>query len=144
MTEHNTIPDQLAIYEDIKKRVNKRFEWRTQFAGHLFAFLAFVVVAPFVFTEAVGVLQTKVGFIVGALWFGGLMIHAVNVVFSELRDRALQNELEKAGIFPGMIRNDKVKHDNHYTGEERLVRLTEDGELIDANDYAYEDNRQHL
>jgi len=143
MTEHNTIPDQLAIYKDIKKRVHQRFEWRTQFAGHLIAFLAFVVASPFVFNQYSGIFQFETAFLVGALWFGGLMIHAVNVAFAELRDRALQNELEKAGIFPGMIRDEKAKHDNQYTGEERLVRLTEDGELIDADDYAYEDNRQH-
>ena len=139
MAEQNNTPDQMTIYEEIKEQVRQRFERRTQLAGNLMGLIGYVIVAPFLFQYESGLFSTQVGFIIGALWLGGLLIHAVNVAFAEMRDRALQNELERVGLLPARTREEKAKHDEQYTGGERLVRLTDEGELIDVA-YDYDDD----
>lgn len=124
-----------AIYQDVKERVEKRFEWRTQLAGHTIAYLVFLFAGSKLFIYDTGLLSTEAYPIAALIWLGGLMIHMINVVMAEFRERALQRELEQAGIYPGMLQREKTKHDAQFDGNERLVRLTDEGELVDIDPY---------
>ena len=63
----------------------------------------------------------------GLIGFG---VHSVNMLMFELRERALREELDRAGYYTDRTR--KAKRD------ERLVRLGEDGELEDVYQQAYD------
>jgi hypothetical protein len=128
-------PDELRmIYEDIRARVNARYVSRTMFAGHLVAFLV---------TTMIIVLFARSGMLLGlpdnlinygiAAWFIGICIHTVNWLLTEMRERAIQKELERFGLRSyERYFLEKQKRDNNQ--QERLVRLTNDGEIVDYYD----------
>ena len=58
-------------------------------------------------------------------WLTGLGVHTINFAMTELRERALRAELDRAGYYQ---RAGKAKR------EERLVRLSDDGEIVDVDD----------
>lgn len=143
MSQNPSPPESLdlnAIYQDVKERVEKRFQWRAELGGHIIGYIGFLFVGTLFFSENSGIRSTEVYPIIALIWLGGLMIHVMNVMMFELRERALQRELENAGIYPGMIQREKAKHNTQFGGNERLVRLTEDGELVDVNQYENEDS----
>lgn len=83
-------------YENIKRRVSERYERRMGFAIHLVTFVATAVIFWGVLGWATSVLLQ----VIGALWFAGLLGHGVQVLFEELRDRALERGMEKAKRSP--------------------------------------------
>lgn len=115
------LSEQEKAYRRIVKRVEKRFEVRTQFVGHVIAF----IVAVFIGTQILpNVLFWRIVF---AAWLMGVAVHGVNVLFFELRERAIDRALEQAGLVdPGKLKN-------HDTQTARLVHLSEDGELQDVD-----------
>lgn len=127
------------IYEDIKKRINDRFEVRTQLAGNLAGFVGASVVLLFLDNGSVlpSWLDSLLPYIMG-LWLIGLFVHFANWLLSELRERALRNEIERSGI--GLYQRrlaEKRKREAEESGE-RLVRLTDDGEIVDFHDQSFE------
>lgn len=116
--------DYEKIYDDIRARVSERFEMRTQFAGHLGAYL---VVSLFVWGYWIypfnpqGTLET-IGAVAMGLWTIGVVVHGVNWLLYEIRERVIQRELERAGLDYAPAKRKPA---------ERLVRLSEDGELLD-------------
>ncbi len=112
------------IYEDIINRVKKRYDRRKEYFSHAVAYLAamgmmwFVWLDPSDFMKGFGVL----GAIITVPWTIGILIHSVQWLFDELQERAVNVQLARAGINTAYV---KAKR------EERLVRLSDDGELID-------------
>jgi hypothetical protein len=137
MVDDYSVEELRHIYDDIRVRVNSRYASRANFAGHLVAFLA---------TAAITVTFAVLGIVPGfftwlapfflAAWFIGISIHAVNWLLTELRERAIQKELERAGIgyYTRMLYERGMLEKQKRDGE-RLVRLTDDGEIVDL----YED-----
>lgn len=117
---------QKEIYKAITKRVKKRFDRRKEFFSHL---VGYSVTMAFIWGAWLNLSQFGEGIsgIAAALvtvgWTIGIFIHGTQWYFSELEDRALERELERAGLYSGKLKND-----------ERLVRLSDDGELLDLFD----------
>ena len=129
--------DMRMIYEDVRARINARYASRTMFAGHL---VSFVVTTMLIMLFARwGMLPGFFGnlIIYGlAAWFIGISIHAVNWLLTELRERSLQRELERFGFssYDRYLLGKQKRGNGHH---ERLVRLTDDGEITDY----YEDDQ---
>ncbi len=127
--------EQEEAYRRIVGRVEKRFEVRTQFAAHLAAFIAMVLVWQTILPDI------QFWNVVFGFWFAGLMIHGINTLFFELRERAIDQQLEHAGLIdPGKLKRGGV--DENVDQGARLVRLSEDGELEPLDDPFIENHDQ--
>ena len=118
-----------AIYQEIKERVDRLYEARTQYLGHAIAFIV-AMVAVWLYLLPEYDWSESFFFVISAGWLMGFGVHSVNILMFELRERALREELDRAGYYAD--RTHKTKRD------ERLVRLGEDGELEDVYQQADE------
>ncbi len=115
-------------YNEIRTRITRRYDNLIEFFSHL---VAYVVVAVLVF----GVWRPEAGWgtlaqVVMGLWFMGLMIHAVQFVLKEARERAIEKAIE---------RENQWRRANWVDADEQpaprsVAHLSDDGELIDIND----------
>jgi hypothetical protein len=139
MTDYT--PDEiLAIYEDVKKRVYERYEMRTSFAGNLAGFAGTVFVT-YVFAQMnilPGFLHNILPWIMG-FWLIGLSVHSVNWLLYELRERAVRREIDRIGLGWYDRRLMAKRKRMSDEPEERLVRLSDDGEIIDLYHDEYAD-----
>lgn len=122
------LSDNERLYQHVVKRIERRYEARTQLAAHFIAFVALGIVGLFVIPHG----QWWVA--VMGVWLAGLLVHAINVGFAELRDRAIERELERAGVYASAKRkrDDEVSTTHERAEAMRLVHLSDDGELVDV------------
>lgn len=135
-------PDAERIYKDIRKRVKDKYDKRKEFAIHLAMFLMAMFGIWNVLSLA-GLFKDLAG-IFSVLWGMGLIAHFLDFYFHELQEREIQVELGRAGIAP---QSNKLKN-TASVDDERYVRLSDDGELIDidpleADDYPSEASGLH-
>lgn len=119
-----------SIYNDIRKRVKKRYDKRKEFFGHFISYLlvnSFLWTAFFAPNEFGSGLGGGVGALVTVGWTVGLFVHMLDWLSEEMVERAVEREMERAG-FTSLYQYEKAKRD------ERLVRLSDDGELLDYDD----------
>lgn len=127
-----------TIYNDIRQRVKKRYDKRKEFFGH---FVSFLLVNGFLWTVLLPIQDFGDGFwgVFGAVvtvgWTVGLFVHMLDWVSEEMVDRAVEQEMERAG-FHSIYQYEKAKRD------ERLVRLSDDGELVDYDEEPIEQARK--
>jgi hypothetical protein len=140
-------PDELLeIYDDIKKRVHERFERRSHFVGNLagFAGTVFVVYVLGQMNVLPNWITSILPWVMGA-WLIGLSVETAKWLMYELRERAVRREIERAGL--GLVQHRLISKRKRIVDEppERLVRLSDDGEIIDLyhDDYADEDYERH-
>lgn len=131
-----------AIYKDIKARVTARWEKRGEFMIHVVIYgIAILGYVLFVDTSTWSSVVTSVinGFMV--LWTMGFAGHAMDTLFHELRERAINSEVDRMGLRHALYQQqiEKSKRDNN--GHDRLVRLGEDGELVEVDPHDEEDNQ---
>ena len=108
--------------EAIRKRITKRYDNRSEFFGHL---IAFVVVNGLLW----GALQPQnfwytLSLIFSGLWGMGLAIHFVMFLTNEAKERAIEKAIERERG----LRSDQQ--------QERISRLSDDGEI----EIVYEDD----
>ena len=124
------------VYKNIEKRVRQRFERRKEFFSHLVAYAIFMVGM----WAMVGLGQFGEGFwgisaaVITVGWTMGVLIHVIQFVLDELGERAIDAELEKAGLGVyqrGVRGKDKRGAEVHGAA---LMRLAEDGELVEMED----------
>lgn len=136
-----------AIYDDITRRIESLYKERAEFFGHLAFFLVGMFFIWFVWLDynEIGI-RGAANFVatISVVWFLGLITHFVQWVFSEYKERAVQRELERVGLtryyeFGTDQLTDKVKNE-----DVRLVRLSEDGELIGLDDEPGYDDGEHV
>jgi hypothetical protein len=137
----NLSPDeQQQLYKDIRKRVHERFEKRKEFFSHLAGYL-FSMIGTWFFLLQMDTFShenwTVMATIITVFWSMGIVIHGTQYVFDELRERTIERELERAGIVPGSLR-DKAKREQ-FGHDEKVMRLSEDGELEEIGVSDYED-----
>ncbi|MBC7870798.1 MAG: hypothetical protein H7Y09_08155 [Chitinophagaceae bacterium] len=118
--------DARALYDEIRKHIEDRFEMRTQFFGNFASFLFAMFMLWFIFLEptSASFRNNGLGALISVGWAIGIMVHFVNWIFGEMRENAISREMERAGLraIPRPS-SEKAKR------AERLVRLSEDGEL---------------
>lgn len=139
MTDYT--PDEiLTIYADIKKRVYARYEMRTNFAGNVAGFAGTLFVV-----YVLGQMSLLPGWIISILpwvlgfWLIGLSVQAANWLLYELRERAVQREIDRIGLGWYDRRLTAKRKRMSDEPEERLVRLSDDGEIIDLYHEEYAD-----
>jgi hypothetical protein len=120
-------------YDEIRRRITKRYENRAEFFIHL---VTFVIINALLWSELVfrrGWLLTAFT----ALWFIGLVAHFINFLMSEARERAIELAIEREHYW-GSNSGDgrKLKRDSY-------TRLSDDGELIDVVDDDWSAKEQH-
>ena len=132
--------EEQRLYKDIRKRVHQRFEKRKEFFSHLAAYL-FTMIGTWFFMLPMDTFShenwTVIATIITIGWSMGLVIHGTQYIFDELRERTIERELERAGIVPGFLR-DKAKREQ-IDHDEKVMRLSEDGELEEIGTSGYED-----
>jgi hypothetical protein len=132
------------LYESIRKSVEKRYEMRTSFFGSL---AGFVIVNLLFWGLWVGpdagwqVFRVHwMGSLITAGWAIGLTIHCINWVFTEMRENAIRQEMERFGLSYVPYAHDA--HESEGEKAKRLVRLTEDGELEEVDEALSKKRRQ--
>lgn len=116
--------------QEIRQRITKRYENRTQFYGHLIGFIAvngflWGVLQPSGFGSTLSILIT-------GGWTLGILIHFVNFLFTESRENAIEKAIERERQWRGE-RGDVVvvPEAEMKRKRERLSDLADDGELIE-------------
>jgi hypothetical protein len=112
-------PDRLT---ELQNSIKRRYANRAEFLGHLAAFVVLVGgfwlwARPLPGESAYGLIA-----FITLSWLSGLAVHFVNYVSTEGRERTLQATIERYLDLYGA--------DDGY---DRLVRLSEDGELVEAD-----------
>lgn len=113
------------IYKDIRKRVHEKYEKRKEFAMHatIFGFsmflLWFVLYSPSDFGD--GNILKAILTIFSCLWAIGFVAHGVDFGFTEMRENAIDREIERTRLFGDM---GKLKN------EDVGMRLRDDGEFV--------------
>jgi hypothetical protein len=120
--------EQLQIFQAMEARIKRRYARRIEFISHA---IAFVILVPIIWLVILNWLPDYPFWkIVGAIstggWAVGFLIHLVQVIGQEMEDRAIMGEMERLG----MLGSYKRKRDEQ-SPPERLVRLSDDGEIID-------------
>ncbi len=120
-------------YNEIRKRVSQRYENRTQFAGHL---ASFIILNGLLWTGLLGISHGWLLTAFTGLWFLGLVIHFVNFVLTEARERAIERAIERERAWvSGEVTGEKPKRDPR-------TRLSDDGELLEVIDDDWEQGAQ--
>ncbi|MEQ8675152.1 MAG: 2TM domain-containing protein [Aggregatilineales bacterium] len=122
------------IYKDIRKRVHEKYEKRKEFAIHAtiftfsMLFVWLVIFSPNDFGDS-GIFEIFATAI-SCLWAIGFVAHGVDFGFTEMRENAIDREIERTRLFGegGKLKNEDIG-----------LRLREDGEFIDF-DYDAIDN----
>lgn len=116
-------------YEHIKERVNARFKRRLWFIGHVFLFIATILVVIFFLRIP---LFLRFGPIIFAIWAMFVALHAVVYYILDERDRAVDREVEKAKRYL----DDDPLHEAKPIDDADLghYEIGDDGELLYGND----------
>lgn len=116
------------IYNDIRKRIQKKYDARKEILTHLVAysfvmfFLWVVIFSPMDLTSG-----NQFGHIIAKLltgaWTLGILVHLTQFMLDEQRERAIDRELAQYMPNAGKLKN-----------EDAFYRLSDDGEIL-ADDY---------
>ena len=129
-------PEAERIYKDIRKQVKNKYEKRREFAIH-FAMFLMAMYGIWIVLSLAGLFKDLAG-IISVLWGMGLIAHFLDFLFHELQEREIQVELERAGIVP---QSNKFKN---TTPDDRYVRLSDDGELVEIEALDPDDTSSEL
>lgn len=121
-----------STYEkEIRKRITRRYENRTQFFGNLVSFMIFNAILWSVFQPQA--FWAVVAAIITGGWFLGLSIHLVNFWMTEARERAIEKAIEREREWRGgYIPEGELK-----LKRERLIEISDDGELVEVIEDEY-------
>lgn len=113
------------VYAEIRRSITKRYANRTEFFGHLIAFivingLAWLILRP---TEGIFLI---IMLIASGGWLAGLLIHMVNYIMTESRERAIEAAIDRE-----RARRGEVPLADYKRKRDRLT-LTDDGEVLEV------------
>ncbi|GAB4516175.1 MAG: hypothetical protein OHK0046_21040 [Anaerolineae bacterium] len=135
--EKEPLSEMEKLYGDIRERISKRYESRMEFTIHVAFFVIATIGLFFMWNNELATLFLRnvcTGLL--GLWFFGLVGHVINFAFEEMRENAIERELQRVGLLtPHQI--EKAKHP-----PQRLVMLGEDGELVEYPDSNEDEGRR--
>jgi len=118
------MPKSNGYENEIRQRITKRYENRSEFYGHLAGFIVFNAILWF------GLNPSGFGYTVAMLitggWGLGLAVHFINFVMKEARENAIEKAIEREREWRGYAPESEMKRKR-----DRLTRLTDDGELVE-------------
>lgn len=120
--------------KEIRKRLTERYNARAEFAGHLVAFVISMAVLWGLLSPQDG--WATLALLISGGWLVGLVIHAVNLLMAELRERAIDAAIERERAWRGAYPAEPVK-----AKRDRLTRLSSDGELLEVIDEGWEEEQ---
>ncbi len=131
----NLTPDEIdRIYQRIEKQMRQRFDCRAEYFSHMAAFVVAILAGLWLNAQSwMPSWGSSLVIIIILLWGIGVAVHSIQYVFSEMKNRAIARELERSGISDAL-------HAYKYKREERLVRLDDEGELVDIDPFDTEDD----
>ena len=112
-------------YDEIRRRVKRRYDNHAEFLSHLVAFVV-TMVAVWWLWQPQGVLGT-VAQLGSAGWFMGIVIHFIQYLTKIMQERAIEREIERERAW----RSGYVAEPDMKRKRDRLT-LTEDGELMEV------------
>ncbi len=112
------------VYAEIRRSITKRYASRAEFFGHLIAFIVINALAWFILRPSEGLLLIVMLLISGG-WLVGLLIHMVNYIMTEARERAIEAAIDRERARRGQVPLAEYKRKR-----DRLT-LTGDGELLE-------------
>lgn len=115
-------------FEEIRQRITKRYANRTQFFGHLAAFVVVNGLGWLLLWPLPGMLFYAALFVSGS-WFLGLLIHTINFIMTEARENAIEQAIEAERRWRDMPEQEMKRK------RERLT-LNDDGEIETTYDDA--------
>lgn len=113
-------------YEEIRTRITRRYNNRSEFLSHL---VAFIVINGIVWgiLDPGGLFFTIAAVGLG-LWGMGLVIHAVQFVMKEAQENAIEKAIERERAWR---RNGGDLSDGEIKRKRERLTLNHDGELMD-------------
>lgn len=120
--------------KEIRKRLTERYNARAEFVGHLVAFIISMAVLWGPLSPQDG--WATLALLISGGWFIGLVIHAVNLLMAELRERAIDTAIERERAWRAAYPAEPVK-----AKRDRLTRLSSDGELLEVIDEGWEEGQ---
>ncbi|MBL8165494.1 MAG: 2TM domain-containing protein [Anaerolineae bacterium] len=111
--------------KEIRKRMTERYNARAEFVGHLVAFIISMAVLWGPLSPQGG--WATLALLISGGWFMGVVIHAVNMLMAELRERAIDAAIERERAWRGAYPAEPAK-----AKRDRLTRLSSDGELLEV------------
>jgi hypothetical protein len=122
------------IYNDIRKRISKRYQQRADLFGQLGAFLI-VMGVIWLWLQPDGGMGWWFSVFITVGWLIALVIQGVEWWVSELKETAIQREFDRVMAQRGWSEAG-FKRKNDFLDEdvfsERLVMLDDEGELVDV------------
>lgn len=113
--------------QEIRRRIERRYNHRIEFFSHLTAFVVIVGIVWFVWlTTTQPPRNDVISWIItlgSAGWLAGLLIHAINYILTEQREQAIERTIEQERLWWG----EKPKRD-------QAMRLSDEGELLEIVD----------
>jgi hypothetical protein len=122
-----------SIEAEIRRRIEKRFKQRSEYFSHLAAFVPINTIGWLIFPQWNNIFSIICAGI-SVMWTIAFIIDTVQFIMSELQERTIQREIERERMLRygvGEI-SDKTKN--------RLMRLTDDGEIMDFDDEEIAEN----
>ncbi|MBI5671000.1 MAG: hypothetical protein HZC41_23650 [Chloroflexi bacterium] len=116
-----------ADFDGIRTRIERRYRRRFELAAHV-VFYVFIVGGLWLLRMPPPALPLLAG-----VWALVLALHALQFIFAEFTDRAIEREIERERA--RVYGSDKPKRD-------RKVRLSDEGELIDVAEDEWDDGDQ--
>lgn len=131
----NLTPDEIDhIYNRIEKQIQKRFDTRAEYYSHLTAFVVAVLVVLWLNSQSwMPGWGASLAIFSILCWGIGMAVHTIQYIFSEMKHRAIHQEMARSGIHDAL-------HSYKSKREERLVRLNDEGELVDIDPFEDEDD----
>ncbi len=120
-------------YKAIRARINQRYGMRAGIVGHSIAFFAAMFLGWVIFYNWLDGWIFFLALMMSAGWFVVFAIHAVVWLMFELKERAIDREIEKERE---LLYRYGVKRKNSAS---RYYELTDDGELAESHPYEDED-----
>lgn len=113
------------VYAEIRRSITKRYANRTEFFGHLTAFLVINALA-WLILRPTGELVVIIMLLISGGWLAGLLIHMVNFLMTEGRERAIEAAIDRE-----RARRGEVPLAEYKRKRDRLT-LTDDGEVLEV------------
>jgi fatty acid desaturase len=114
-------------YDEIRRRIKRRYDNRAEFLSHLVAFVIVNGLGWWFIALPMGGIVFTLAALVSGLWFLGVVIHFIQFLTKELQERAIEREIERERAW----RSSYASEPDMKRKRERLT-LTEDGELLEV------------
>lgn len=114
-------------YDEIRKRVKRRYDNRAEFLSHLVAFIIVNGLGWWFIVRPMGGIVFTLAALVSGLWGLGVVIHGIQFLTKELQERAIEREIGREREW----RSGFASEPDMKRKRDRLT-LSDDGEVLEV------------